>query len=252
MPPLVLAIEASTALLGVALVSRERVLCEVSLEKPRAHSSYLLPICMDVMDKVGVTKDDISCIATSGGPGSFTGLRIGAATAQGLGYSWDKPVVMVPAFQVYLYGAHLLPNVAVASGKASAQAVSGFYVRASEGPLEDQWPTWGFREAVPVRPRDVRQFLELLKETGENPVYVTGDGSSTLMQCPEREGLTLRLLDPYWGLPRPGVLGLIGARMFEAGLSVTPQRALPDYMRLSQAEVRRAENTGLPKRLDSR
>ncbi len=246
MPSLILAIETSTALLGVAVVSQERVLCEFSLEKPRAHSSYLLPISLDVMGKAGVTPDDISCIATSGGPGSFTGLRIGAATAQGLAYSWDKPVVMVPAFHVYLYQAHLSPNVAVASGKAKAQAVSGFYVKASASSPEDSWPMWGFREAVPAGPRDVHRFLELVKETGEDPVYVTGDGWSTLMESPLRGDLRLLPLDRYWRLPRPGVLGLIGARMFAEGLSVAPQRALPEYVRKSQAEARRERSSCQP------
>ncbi len=243
----ILSIETSTTLLGVAVICDERIVFETSFLRPRIHSAMLLPFCLDALDKSGIAGQDISCIAVSLGPGSFTGLRIGAATAQGLAYSWDKPVVMVPSFSVYLYQAKNVPHVAIASGTAKAQAVSAFFEKREvcqkssgvpRGVHGDFWERYGFRELIPMGPRDPASFRDDLLKSRIEPIYVTGDGAPQLVG---NEGGPFVLMDLFWRLPRPGVLGIIGAEMFRGGLAVEPERALPEYVRESQAEVKRQE-----------
>ncbi len=241
----ILALETSTSLLGVSIVTAGKVLYEVSLEKPRAHSSMLLPMCIDAMDAAGVSSDDITCIAVSGGPGSFTGLRIGASTAQGLAYSWGVPVVMVPSFYVYLYQAKHLPNVVIASGKAKAQAVFGFYQKTTGENGDDFWGQCGFIQAIPAGAYDAAQFLSEVQGICEHPIVVTGDGAGALMEIAksEQNGLKLftrlTLLDDYRSRPKAGVLGLIGSNMYGRGVFVPAEKAIPDYVRKSQAEARK-------------
>ncbi len=241
----VLALETSTSLLGVSIISRGKVLYEVSLEKPKAHSSMLLPTCMDAIDVTGIGPGDINCIAVSGGPGSFTGLRIGAATAQGLAYSWDIPVVMVPSFYVYLYQARHAANVVIASGKAKAQAVFGFYQNKPGAKNDDFWGYCGFTEAVPAGPYDAASFLGDLRGICKDPIFVTGDGAEALIKVAKSEqslddlSARLALLDYYWIHPKAGVLGLIGDHMYQRGFFASAQEAIPDYVRKSQAEARK-------------
>ena len=130
----ILAIETSTSVVGVAVARGSRILFDNWLIEPMGHSSLLLPMCSEALDKAEMSPDDLDAIAVSVGPGSFTGLRIGCATAQGLAHSWRLPVIPVPTFDVLLdqvsrihNDGSPLPPVAIVQGKARAQTVTALY-----------------------------------------------------------------------------------------------------------------------------
>lgn len=237
--PKVLALETSTALLGVAVLSGQDVLAETVLNKPKAHSTMLLPLCVEVSERAGVPLRELSCIAVSKGPGSFTGLRIGVATAQGLSISLGKGIVMVPSFEVMLYQARHLRHVVVASGRAKAQAASAGYSRARNAGERGLGGLYGFKETIPAGPRDLDDLFREVQKLRALEVHVTGDAADDLVARGSRhkKGPRLTPIEPYWRLPRPGVLGLIGARMFLDGMVMDPKDAVPEYFRKSQAEV---------------
>lgn len=254
--PLVLAIETSTVLLGVSVVAGNRVVYETALERPRVHSKMLLPLCIEALDAAGVSREDLSCIAVSAGPGSFTGLRIGCATAQGLGFSLGITVVLVPTFEVYLYQCLHLDAVAIVQGKARGQTVCALYVRETRGSSgqEGFWGRYGYREAITIGPEDFSRFyVEILKSVpSAETTWVAGDAAAEfcdeVLKMRERfirgEALPgierlveVRPVDEYWRLPRPGIVGIIGSRMFLEGKGQPPSLALPQYYRKSQAEA---------------
>lgn len=86
---LTLAIETATSVCSVALVKDGKVLAEYSVDSGMTHSEGLLPQIDQMMQRVKIAKNDIELIAVSMGPGSFTGLRIGLATAEAMAYSWQ-------------------------------------------------------------------------------------------------------------------------------------------------------------------
>ncbi|MGB9825310.1 MAG: tRNA (adenosine(37)-N6)-threonylcarbamoyltransferase complex dimerization subunit type 1 TsaB, partial [Desulfofundulus sp.] len=92
---LVLGIEAATPVAAVAVVDGERLLAERMVNNRRTHSVNLLPMIKAVLEDAGVGREDLGGIAVSSGPGSFTGLRIGMATAKTLAQVWGLPVVGV-------------------------------------------------------------------------------------------------------------------------------------------------------------
>ncbi len=239
--PVVLALETSTTLLGVSLVYGQDVLSEITFNKPKAHSTMLLPLCAEALDRSDVPLHDISCVAVSEGPGSFTGLRIGAATAQGLAVSLGKPIVMVPSFEVVLYQARHFRHVVVASGRARAQAASAGYSRAKvEGNLGFSG-LYGFQEIIEAKARDLDELLREVRNLRVAEVHVTGDAAMDLVALNVRQegkGPKITPVESYSRLPRPGTLGLIGARMFADGIVKEPKEAFPRYFRKSQAEVR--------------
>ena len=81
----ILGIESSSLVASVALVEDEVTTAEYTVNFKRTHSQTLLPMLDEIVKMVDLDLKTIDAIAVSGGPGSFTGLRIGSATGKGLG-----------------------------------------------------------------------------------------------------------------------------------------------------------------------
>ena len=95
----ILAIETSTPACSVALAVGDRRFSRYS-EEPRSHTRLIMAMIDQVLGEAGVVAGELDAIAVTVGPGSFTGLRIGFSTAQGLAFGLDKPVVPVSTLQV--------------------------------------------------------------------------------------------------------------------------------------------------------
>ncbi|MBQ8632604.1 MAG: tRNA (adenosine(37)-N6)-threonylcarbamoyltransferase complex dimerization subunit type 1 TsaB, partial [Lachnospiraceae bacterium] len=103
-----LAIESSGLVASCAVVTEDTMLAEYTVNFKKTHSQTLLPMVEEIVSMVGLELKEIDAIAVSAGPGSFTGLRIGSATAKGLGLALNKPIIPVPTTQgiaANLYGA---------------------------------------------------------------------------------------------------------------------------------------------------
>lgn len=92
---LILSIETATPVCAVALHEESQLLGEVRLLKDKSHSGKLAVIIDDLIHGLGFKIQDITAVAVSEGPGSYTGLRIGASTAKGLCYGLNIPLIAV-------------------------------------------------------------------------------------------------------------------------------------------------------------
>lgn len=97
---MILSIDTATPSASVAFVDDGRILAECLLTGQKNHSERLLQIIDTLFDWTGISRESIDCIAVSIGPGSFTGLRVGISTAQGLAFALDKPLTGVPSLEV--------------------------------------------------------------------------------------------------------------------------------------------------------
>ena len=88
---------------SVALVTDDILTAEYTVDFKKTHSQTLLPMLDEIVKLLELDMDTIDAIAVAGGPGSFTGLRIGAATAKGLGLALKKPLVHVPTVDAMAY-----------------------------------------------------------------------------------------------------------------------------------------------------
>src|SRR5690606_13682330 len=93
------AIETATTVCSVALWTDEDVVVEAALYRPRAHAENLVPLIGDVLRYGAIAPRDVDAVAVSAGPGSYTGLRIGASTAKGLVTAVDAELVAVPSLE---------------------------------------------------------------------------------------------------------------------------------------------------------
>ncbi len=240
----VLAIESSGLTASVAVVEETRTVAEYTVDYKKTHSQTLLPMIDEVVRMTDLELAEIDAIAVSGGPGSFTGLRIGSATAKGLGLALDKPLIHVPtvdglAYQVYGCRDIICPIMDARRN----QVYTGIYTfSASAGKKE------GTREVDPVfqvlRMQMAIAVEDLIRRLNNynRPVVFLGDGVPVY-----REMLSAGLKVPYSFVPsymnrqRAAVVGALGIRYYKAGKYETAMEHQPEYLRQSQAERERAQ-----------
>jgi len=92
----ILGIDSSGLVASVAITEDDTLLGEYTLNYKKTHSQTLLPMLDELREMLELDLDSLDAIAVAAGPGSFTGLRIGSATAKGLGLALNKPLIAVP------------------------------------------------------------------------------------------------------------------------------------------------------------
>lgn len=102
---MILSLETSTGICSVALHENSRLLADAEIHQEQAHASQLALLVQDVLKKAEVGPKQISAVAVSAGPGSYTGLRIGTSTAKGFCYSLDIPLIAIPTLDLLAFGA---------------------------------------------------------------------------------------------------------------------------------------------------
>ena len=95
----VLGIDSSGMVATVAVVEDTQMLAEYTINYKKTHSQTLLPMLDEIVKMTELDLESIDAIAVAAGPGSFTGLRIGSATAKGLGLALKKPLVAIPTVE---------------------------------------------------------------------------------------------------------------------------------------------------------
>ncbi len=240
----VLAIESSGLTASVAVVEETRTVAEYTVDYKKIHSQTLLPMIDEVVRMTDLDLAEIDAIAVSGGPGSFTGLRIGSATAKGLGLALDKPLIHVPtvdglAYQVYGCGDIICPIMDARRN----QVYTGIYTFSARAGKKE-----GIREVDPVfqvlRMQMAIAVEDLIRRLNNynRPVVFLGDGVPVY-----REMLSAGLKVPYSFAPsymnrqRAAVVGALGIRYYKAGKYETAMEHQPEYLRQSQAERERAQ-----------
>lgn len=240
----VLAIDSSGLTASVAIVEDTHTVAEYTINWKKTHSQTLLPMIDEMVKMVDFHLVDVDAIAIAGGPGSFTGLRIGSATAKGLGLALNKPLIHVPtvdslAYQVYGCGDIICPIM----DARREQVYTGIYTFSREAGKEE-----GTKEVQLVfqvlEPQTVISVEELIRELNHynRPAVLLGDAVPVY-----REILSAGLKVPYSFAPaymnrqRAAVVGELGIRYYQAGKYVSAGEHRPEYLRLSQAERERKQ-----------
>ena len=99
----ILGLDSSGIVASVAIVEDENLIAEYTVNYKKTHSQTLLPMLDELAKMTELDLDTIDAIAVAAGPGSFTGLRIGSATAKGLGLALKKPLVEIPTVDALAY-----------------------------------------------------------------------------------------------------------------------------------------------------
>lgn len=233
-----LALDSSGLVASVAVVEDDGVnsslLAEYTVNYKKTHSQTLLPMLDEIARMIELDLNTIDAIAVAAGPGSFTGLRIGSATAKGLGLALDKPLVHVPTVDALAYNLYGTDRVICPLMDARRnQVYTGIYeFRNNElSVIEPQM-------AVGI---DV--IAGKLRALGREVVFL-GDGVPVFRKALMEElmqGMDFSFAPAHLNKQRAGAVAALAVSYVRAGKIETAAEHRPDYLRPSQAERERAE-----------
>mgnify|MGYP005922289965 CR=1 FL=1 len=245
----ILALDSSGLVASVALLENDNLVAEFTVNNKKTHSQTLLPMLDEVVNAAGIELDAVDAIAIAAGPGSFTGLRIGAATVKGLSLALDKPVVPVPTLEglaFNLWGTDKL--VCPIMDARRNQVYTGIYefckAEAEAGSCEQQLVMQCVKDQC-ASPVD--ELVDELNRLGREVIFL-GDGVPVY-----RRQITEGMKVPFSFAPaannrqRAASVASLGAIYYAQGKTVTAAEHEPEYLRKSQAEREREEQERVAK-----
>ncbi len=228
----ILAIDSSGLVATVAVAEDNNLLGEYTINFKKTHSQTLLPMLDEVKRTIELDLNTIDAIAISGGPGSFTGLRIGSATAKGLGLALDKPLVHVPTLDALAYNLWGSSDVICPLMDARrGQVYTGIYAFESE-------ELKAIKEPCAI---SIEELIETVN--GQNrAVIFLGDGADVFADAiRERCTVPFCFAPAHVNKQRAASVAVLGMKLFAQGKYESAAEHKPDYLRLSQAERERME-----------
>ncbi len=231
---LILALDSTALAASVALCENEKLLAEFTIHTGHTHSETLLPMVEATLGVTGHTVNDVDLFACTAGPGSFTGVRIGAATLKGLAFGRGKPCIGVSTLESLARNALPSEGVICPAMNARREQVYNALFRSNGETLER------LCEDRPIAIADLgREFAELAPDA---PIYLTGDGAELVYQALSASlGQCLRML-PERLLHQSGyITAQVALQLYRDGVRTTDAELSPVYLRPSQAERMRAE-----------
>ncbi len=228
---IVLAIEASAQVASVAVQRDEMLLAEQMINGKLTHSETLMPMVQSVMCQAELEPAELDMLAVTVGPGSFTGLRIGAATVKGLALGLDIPVMPLPTLEVLAYGAVLSDGQIVPIMDARRGQVYAALYRREDGTLRC------VEEAAVLTVEDLAQRLG----RQEGPCILVGDGVPAYGErLREMLGSRVKVAPPHLRYLRAGAAAALAlAHCREGVLPVRGDDIALAYLRKPQAERER-------------
>ena len=240
----VLAIDSSGLTATVAVVEDTQTVAEYTINYKKTHSQTLLPMIDEVVKMTELDLGTIDAIAVAGGPGSFTGLRIGSATAKGLGLALNKPLIHVPTVDGLTYNVYGCEDIICPIMDARRnQVYTGIYTFSKKAGTKE-----GSNLVEPVFQVIKMQMAVSIEELAERlnryrrPVVFLGDGVPVYENIlAEKLTVPYSFAPAYMNRQRAAVVGTLGIQYYKAGKFETAEEHRPDYLRVSQAERERAQ-----------
>ena len=199
---MILVIDTSGPVCGAAVMDEEKVYSEFTAQNKNTHSASLMPMIEATLNAAGKTMQDLDAIAAVTGPGSFTGVRIGVATAKGLAHGAGLPCIPVDALEALSVSAGDFDGIVCPIQDARAGQVYGAAFRKGE-------------RLTGNAPMKLEEYLDAVEPLGERFLFI-GDGMPV-----HREAITARLKDRAAFAPvfrsflRPSAAGWIAVRKGE-------------------------------------
>ena len=228
---LILAFETSAKAASVALYDGQKLLAESYQNTGMTHSQTLMVMAEDALKQCGKTVQDVTAVAVAEGPGSFTGVRIGAAAAKGFAWGRQIPCYGISTLEAMaeslgIYEGYVCP---VMDARRAQVYNALFSVKAGV-----------ISRVAPDRAIALADLKEELKNLSE-PVFLVGDGSNLCYNALREEIPNLILPAEHRMHQRAVGVALLAARQAEQGIAPTGAELTPNYLRLSQAEREKLE-----------
>lgn len=223
----VLSIDSSGLVASVAIVTEDELIAEYTTDYKKTHSQTLMPMIDEIVKMTDTDLETIDAIAIAKGPGSFTGLRIGSATAKGLGLVLDKPIIPVPTVDGLAYNLYQTKGLICPLMDARRnQVYTGLY----------KWDNDEFKVISEQKAVAIYEIAEEINEIGDSVIFL-GDGVKVFKdQLEELIKVPYSFAPAHVSKQRAGAVGALGIKYFNKGIKVDADDFAPTYLRKSQAE----------------
>jgi tRNA threonylcarbamoyladenosine biosynthesis protein TsaB len=216
---LILALDTATEKGSLALVAEDRVLMEYALESHGSYLTRLMPGVVALLATTGKDATDLNALAVSLGPGNFTGLRIGLATAKTLAWSLNCPLVSVPTMEVLAAQFPFHPHPI------------GVVMDAKRGEV-----FWGLFSCPEDQPQVLEGPLRLvagdLPPRLPRPLLLTGPGLDVHLDVFTPQLFPqIALAPPEMRTPRAPTLARLARHRLKQGQTANPAQLVPTYLR---------------------
>ncbi len=214
---MLLAIDTSTRMVGIALYDGANVIGEMAWISQRYHTVELGPAVQDLLLKTKTDRQNLQAVGIALGPGSFTALRIGMAFAKGLALSCHIPVVGIPSFDIVAASQPVVePDFAAVVEAGRKRLALGWY-RVENG----RYQSTGRLENL---------TLDECVAVFERPTRVAGELSAVLRRRFSQENENARLASPAQSLRRPAMLAELAWGRFQSAQVDDPTLLSPIYL----------------------
>ena len=222
---IILGIETASLVSSVALIDSDRLLAELTIETRKTHSEQLVPHLEKLLQLAEIDKEKLTGIAVSNGPGSFTGLRIGLATAKAMSYGLKIPIVGVStllgmAYNIQAEEALLRPLMDAQKGNF----YTGLY-EIKKGKI------WVLEEE---NIRSAEEILDLAQ--ADSRMMLLGEGVKMLREEITERKLIAQIALPHLRMPRASSIAYGALERFEKEDYDSAMDLVPNYIRRSEAE----------------
>ncbi len=228
---MILAIETTGPLASVALIDEESNIIQSVNKTSYSHLEELAPMIKSILQEQNLSKDDVEAIAVSRGPGSFTGVRIGMATAKALAYVWDKPILEVPTLKSFAFTAENKTGEIICPlfDARRSQVYAAAFRLTGQGCADTIIQEGAF---------DINDFIDLLKAKvqADQKVIFFGDGIQVYQAALSEWKGPFEFAPEHLRFQTADRIALLGRRMYSQGITVDAFSAKPEYLRQSEAE----------------
>ncbi len=228
----ILGLDSSGLVASVAIVEDDNLLAEYTINYKKTHSQTLLPMLDAIVDMLDLDLNTLDAIAIAGGPGSFTGLRIGSATAKGLGLSLKKPLIHIPTVDGLAY--NLCGSQALVCPLMDArrnQTYTGLY----------EFVANEMKILEPQCAVEISAIVEKINEKNRTVIFL-GDGVPVFRSyLQEYCQVPFSFAPAHMNKQRASSIAALAFIYYREGKIETAEEHKPDYLRLSQAERERLE-----------
>ncbi|MDE7432824.1 MAG: tRNA (adenosine(37)-N6)-threonylcarbamoyltransferase complex dimerization subunit type 1 TsaB [Lachnospiraceae bacterium] len=230
---MILAIDSSSLVASVSLIDDTTIIAEYTINLKKTHSQTLLPMIDEIVSMTGIDKKEIEVIAVTDGPGSFTGLRIGAATAKGLAFALNIPIIGVSTIEAMAYNFnHCNKLICPIMDARRNQVYTGIYECQNEE----------LTELMPPCAISVDELIDKIIRLEKEIIFI-GDGIPVYQKyIDENLKVTHYFANNHLNRQKSSALGTLGIKYFRKGQFESADTFAPKYMRLSQAERERLEH----------
>jgi len=218
---LVLGIDTATPVTSVAIGSEQGTLAAMDVRAERGHARLLAPAVRWLLEQAGIEASALGGVAVGVGPGLFSGLRVGVASAKALAHACGRPMVAVPSLDLLAYGQRFARRMvcAVIDGRRG-EVFAGLYRQVPGGTVRLTQPQV-------IRPEELAAGIEARGEE----VLLVGDGALAYRHAFERLREHVELGPPAQSWPSASWLVELAVPRFEREEFVSPFEVSPLYLR---------------------